>query len=115
MDTGSTTRWPVACAVTAAATYQARCQHGPRRVHTWCMHFWGGCRHRRRHRAGRRGASPQDVELVAGLGGGQVLLHRLAGGGVGGVGVQHVDALREPSGEEKEGDNKAARSGGVRL
>lgn len=58
----------------------------------------------------RRG-SPQDVELVAGLGGGQVLLHSLAGGGVGGVGVQHVDALGEPAGGAGAGAG-AARLGG---
>ncbi len=37
----------------------------------------------------------QHVDLVAGGGGGEVALHRLAARGVGGVGVEHVDALGE--------------------
>lgn len=63
----------------------------------------------------RSGPSPQDVKLVAGLGGGQVLLHSLAGGWVSGVGVQHVDALGEPAGRTgRAGRQAGLGSGGLR-
>lgn len=47
--------------------------------------------------ASQEGHVAQDVELRTGLGGGQVALHGLAAGGVGGVGVQNIDALSEPA------------------
>ena len=54
----------------------------------------------------------QHVELRAGGGRGQVLLHRLAAGGGRGVRVQHVDALGEPAGRWRAG-RVGGRGGGT--
>ena len=58
------------------------------------------------------GHVPQDVEFGAGLGRAEVLLHRLARGGGGGVGVQHIDALGEPAAPRKarRGAGRAVRA-----